>query len=228
MHRIALVEDHSRLAELIRQALGSAGIGTDVFHNLESAWLAVREIHYGALVIDRGLPDGDGLQLVKRLRHQHDAIPCLMMTARDALHDRVDGLDSGADDYLTKPFPMEELIARVRALLRRPSVMQTHHPVYLDVELKPSQGLLVCREEAVTLSPTEMHIMLCLVRQAGNIVKRQVLEAAAWGVSEAVTPNALDVALHRLRRKLLAVDSCLQIFNLRLHGYALREQSDSA
>jgi DNA-binding response OmpR family regulator len=137
MHRIALVEDHSRLAELIRQALGGAGIGADVFHNLESAWLAVREINYGALVIDRGLPDGDGLQLVKRLRTHHNAIPCLMMTARDALHDRVDGLDSGADDYLTKPFPMEELIARVRALLRRPALMQTHHPAYLDVPHLP-------------------------------------------------------------------------------------------
>ena len=223
MNRIALVEDHVRLAELVRQALQAAGIPTDVFHSLETAWVAVRDIRYGALVIDRGLPDGDGLALVKRLRAANLATPCLMLTARDALHDRVEGLDSGADDYLAKPFPMAELVARARALMRRPATLLDALPAYGDIRLHPDEGRLSCGVESVTLAPAELQIMLSLTQQAGRTVRRSALEAAAWGLSEAVTPNALDVALHRLRRKLLAIGSRLQIANIRNHGYAIRD-----
>ncbi len=225
MNRIALVEDHERLANLVRQAMAGAGIGVDVFPDIESAWFALRDISYGALVVDRGLPDGDGLQLVRRLRSADNTIPCLMLTARDALHDRVDGLESGADDYLTKPFPMEELIARVRALLRRPAALRTMNPALGDLCLFPEQARLACGEESITLPPAEMQIMLCLMRKTDQIVRRSALEAAAWGISEAVTPNALDVALHRLRRKLLAIGSRMEIVNIRAHGYALRDDS---
>jgi len=227
MNRIALVEDHARLADLVRQALQAAGIPTDVFPSLEAAWRGLQEIDYGALVVDRGLPDGDGLMLVKRLRGEGRATPCLMLTARDALHDRVDGLESGADDYLTKPFPMEELVARVRALLRRPAAWRAALPAYGDIHLILDEGRLGCGDEAITLSPSEQQILLSLVRQEGRTVRRSTLEAAAWGLSEAVTPNALDVALHRLRRKLLGVGSRLQIVNIRNQGYALREDSAS-
>jgi DNA-binding response OmpR family regulator len=225
MNRIALIEDHSRLADLVRQALGHAGIETDVFHAMEPAWLALRDITYGVVVIDRGLPDGDGLHLVKRLRAAGRPTPCLMLTARDALHDRIEGLDSGADDYLTKPFPMEELVARVRALLRRPAQVQEFAPAHGDVQISPEHGHMVCAGTAVPLPATELQIMLCLARKAGQTVKRSTLEAAAWGLTEAVTPNALDVALHRLRRKMAAAGSRMQIVNLRTQGYALREVS---
>ncbi|ALV04874.1 response regulator transcription factor [Roseateles depolymerans] len=223
MNRIALVEDHARLAELVRQSLQAAGIPTDVFPTLEAAWRGLQAIDYGALVVDRGLPDGDGLNLVRRLRAAGTAIPCLMLTARDALHDRVEGLDSGADDYLTKPFPMEELVARVRALLRRPAALQPDRPAFADIHLQMEEGRLGCGEESISLSPSEQQILLSLVRQEGRTVRRGTLEAAAWGLSEAVTPNALDVALHRLRRKLLGIGSRLQIVNIRNQGYALRE-----
>ncbi|CAN7258308.1 response regulator transcription factor [Pseudorhodoferax sp. LjRoot39] len=221
MNRIALIEDHTRLAELVRQALANAGIETDVFHDIGSAWAVLQQMPYGVVVIDRGLPDGDGLALVARLRAAGRATPCLMLTARDALHDRLEGLDGGADDYLTKPFPMEELIARVRALLRRPALVQAFAPRFGDICVEPEQGAMVCAGTSVTLPPAELQIMLCLARKAGQTVRRSALEAAAWGVSEAVTPNALDVALHRLRRKLAACGSCLQIVNLRGQGYAL-------
>lgn len=223
MNRIALVEDHARLAELVRQALQAAGIPTDVFHSMETAWGGMRDIPYGALVIDRGLPDGDGLTLVKRLRAANLATPCLMLTARDALHDRVEGLDSGADDYLAKPFPMEELVARTRALMRRPAQLLADLPSWGDIQLHRGEGRLSCGPESVTLAPAELQIMLSLMQHAGRTLRRSALEAAAWGLSEAVTPNALDVALHRLRRKLLAVGSRLQIANVRNHGYALRD-----
>ena len=172
MNRIALIEDHSRLADLVRQALGNAGIETDVFHAMEPAWLALRDITYGVVVIDRGLPDGDGLHLVKRLRAAGRPTPCLMLTARDALHDRIEGLDSGADDYLTKPFPMEELVARVRALLRRPAQVQEFAPAHGDVQISPEHGHMVCAGTAVSLPATELQIMLCLARKAGQTVKR--------------------------------------------------------
>ena len=222
MNRIALVEDHERLAALVKKALAGAGIELDAFERIESAWAAMREAPYAALIVDRGLPDGDGIVLVRRLRAAGQLTPCLMLTARDALHDRIDGLESGADDYLVKPFSMEELVARVRALLRRPVQLQSLAPSWGDLQVQPEEGCLRCGDESVSLAPAELQIMLSLVKAAGQTVRRSALEAAAWGLSEAVTPNALDVALHRLRRKLQAIGSTQQIFNARGHGYALR------
>lgn len=223
MNRIALIEDHDRMASLVCKALSGAGIEADVFGRIDIAWQALHQTPYAALVVDRGLPDGDGLLLVRRLRAAGHRTPCLMLTARDALHDRVDGLESGADDYLAKPFPMEELVARVRALLRRPHHLQSLSPGYADIQVHPDTGTLACGVEAVTLAPAELQIILSLVRGNGQTVRRSALESAAWGLSDAVTPNALDVALHRLRRKLQAVGSALEIANVRGLGYALRE-----
>ncbi len=225
MNRIALVEDHDRLAALVCQALSAAGIVVDVFDRIEPARHAIAQAPYAALVVDRGLPDGDGLSLVRRLRAEGNVTPCLMLTARDALHDRIDGLESGADDYLAKPFPMEELVARVRALLRRPAAMQSLSPRFGDLRLEPDAGTMCCADEAVTLPPAELQIMLCLVKAEGRTVRRGALETAAWGLGEAVTPNALDVALHRLRKKLAAIGSTLAIVNSRGHGYALRDEA---
>jgi DNA-binding response OmpR family regulator len=222
MNRIALVEDHPRLAALLIQALRNAGIETDSFEQIEPALRAATGQAYAVLVIDRGLPDGDGLELVRQLRAAGIRTPCLMLTARDALHDRVEGLESGADDYLTKPFSMDELVARVRALMRRPAVLQTLTPEFGDVQVRPAEGCMTCGAETVTLPPAELQIMVTLVRSGGATVRRSTLEAAAWGLGEAVTPNALDVAIHRLKRKLVAINSTLQIVNARGHGYALR------
>lgn len=224
MNRILLLEDHDRLANLIRAQLTASGIAVDVFDHISSAMAAIEQVSYQVLVIDRGLPDGDGLSLLKRLRGKNIHIPCLVLTAREALHDRVEGLDTGADDYLTKPFAMDELLARVRALLRRPVISVEFEPQYIDLCVKPDSSLLCCGDETVSLAPAELQIMLLLVRKQGQVVRHRALEAAGWGLSEAVTPNALDVALHRLRRKLNAIDSRLQIVNMRNLGYALSEK----
>lgn len=223
MGRIALVEDHERLAQLVCKALANVGILVDVFGSVGAAWPALRDGAYEAAVIDRGLPDGDGIDLVRRLRQAKHPIACLMLTARDALHDRVDGLESGADDYLTKPFAMEELVARVRALARRPAQRLDAIHSFGDIQVRSEVGSLVCGQEVITLPPAEMQIMLGLLRGGGATVRRSTLELAAWGLGEAVTPNALDVALHRLRRKLLAIGSSVRITNTRGHGYALVE-----
>ncbi|WDZ98449.1 response regulator transcription factor [Herbaspirillum sp. WKF16] len=223
MNRIALLEDHERMADLVSRALAAAGIETDVYSSISQAAIGLEQIRYPALVLDRNLPDGDGLDLVRKLRARRIDTPCLMLTARDALHDRISGLEAGADDYLPKPFSMEELVARVRALMRRAPQQQSLAPEHGDVRIDPVESRMACGEESISLSPAELQLMLVLVRAAGAMVRRTALEAAAWGIGEPVTPNALDVALHRLRRKLTGIDSRLLITNQRGLGYALKE-----
>ncbi|MCE8021504.1 response regulator transcription factor [Halomonas sp. MCCC 1A11036] len=223
MSRILLVEDHDRLARLMCRGLEAAGIAADVAGRIDSAWAAVQQVSYQSLVLDRGLPDGDGLVLLQKMRNAGLGVPCLVLTARDALHDRVQGLEAGADDYLPKPFAMDEMVARVRALLRRPVAFHPLDPSHGDLTLRPAAGVLCRGDESVALAPAELHIMQLLLHKPKEVVRRSALEAAAWGLSEAVTPNALDVALHRLRRKLLAIGSRQRIVNVRGVGYALRE-----
>lgn len=227
-NRIALVEDHERLAVLVERGLGAAGIAVDTFHNLDTAWHGIVQHAYAAAIIDRGLPDGDGLELVRRMRAAGNRTPCLMLTSRDAMRDRVDGLDAGADDYLPKPFAMEELAARVRALMRRTPELRDLQLVHRGLRVLPEASCMSCAGEQISLASAELQIMICLVRAAGQVVRRSALEAAAWGITEAVTPNALDVALHRLRRKLGAIDAGLSIVNIRNLGFVLRHEDAPA
>lgn len=222
MNRVLLIEDHERLAALIEKQLSGMGIAVDVFNRIDLAWGAIQQMSYQVIVLDRGLPDGDGLTLLKRIRAAGIHIPCLILTARDALHDRVEGLDTGADDYLSKPFAMDELVARVKALLRRPAESIDLTPGFGDLQLKPEEGVLCCKGEMITLAPAELQIMLMLIKKKGSVVRRSSLEAAGWGLSDSVTPNALDVVLHRLRKKMSAINSTLEIVNLRSLGYALK------
>ena len=227
MNRIGLLEDHERIAQLIRQAMAGVGIEVDIYGRIDHAVDGFSRIPYAALVIDRGLPDGDGLDLLRKLRAKGVLTPCLMLTALDALHDRVVGLEAGADDYLPKPFSMEELVARVRALMRRPPQLQSLVPAYLGLQVSPELSSMRSGEDSVSLAPSELQVMLSLVRAGGQPVRRTALEMAAWGVGDAVTPNALDVALHRLRRKLQAIDSAVEIANVRAYGFALQETNDA-
>lgn len=224
MNRILLIEDNLDLAALIANALAAAGVAADRFDRIDAASAAMCHVDYTALVLDRGLPDGDGLTLLRSLRAGGSQLPCLVLTARDALHDRIDGLETGADDYLPKPFAMDELVARVRALLRRPaSTWRSLEPLHGDLTVRTQACQMVCGDQQIVLAPAELQIVLLLVQATGETVRRSKLEAAAWGLSEAVTPNALDVALHRLRRKLGVIGSTMEIVNVRGQGYALRQ-----
>jgi DNA-binding response OmpR family regulator len=222
MFRLLLAEDHERLGAIIVSAMREAGVKTDVFTSIASAEFALAEGVHAAAVIDRGLPDGDGLDLVRRIRSGRNPIPCLMLTARDALHDRVTGLEAGADDYLTKPFAMEELVARVRSLLRRPAQLQSLTPEFEGLRVSPDGGVMTFGGKTISLAATELQIMLALLRAGGETVRRTLMERSAWTLDEPVTPNALDVSLHRLRRKLLQIDCPVQIVTIRGHGHAVR------
>ena len=221
MNRVALVEDHVRLAVLIRTAFGGTGIEIEPFDRLSHARSASVAVMYSAWVVDRGLGDGDGLDLVREFRAKGNQTPCLMLTSRDALHDRVEGLEAGADDYLVKPFLTDELVARVRALLRRPAQLQDLAPEFSGVQVVPSEALLRCGASHVALASAELQIMLCLVKAQGRAVRRTALELAGWGLGDGVTRSALDVAVHRLRKKLHEVGSALELINMRGLGYAL-------
>ncbi|WP_321804397.1 response regulator transcription factor [Burkholderia sp. BCC1993] len=221
MSRIALIEDHHRLAEMVRMALSSAGIETDHFNTLSEARNGISIGDYAVLLIDRALPDGDGLAFLRSLRGTGCMTPCLMLTARDALHDRIDGLESGADDYVTKPFAMSELIARVRTLMRRPQALTDLVVQYGDVSIDPRERSMYRGKESVLLAPAELQIMQCLASAQGRTVRHAALEHAAWGLGEAVTPNALEVTLHRLRKKLRALGADTWICNVRGAGFAL-------
>ena len=226
MPRILLVEDHPRMAQTIRAALERGGIACDVVESQRQAVAAMADARYDALILDRSLPDGDGLQVLARLRAARTSIPCMVLTARDALGDRVHGLEAGADDYLTKPFEVEELLARTRALLRRSQPWMPSEVVFGDVRVDPQSASMCVARACVTLSPSELQIMLELARHAGNVAKRGALESVAWGLSSAVTPKALDVAVHRLRVKLASLRSTVSISNTKGVGYALAVSED--
>jgi two-component system, OmpR family, response regulator QseB len=224
MTRVLVVEDQPTLRGALKTALDAAGMAADTAAGMaeaEACRRALAPARYAALLLDRGLPEGDGLAWLARLRREGEKLPCLVLTARDALHDRIDGLEAGADDYLAKPFAMAELVARMRALLRRQASWQPTAPALGDLLIDPDSAELRCGKSSVALACSELQLMLTLARAEGGLVKRVSLESAAWGLSEAVSPNALDVALHRLRRKLALVGSRVQIRNSKGIGYAL-------
>lgn len=221
MSRVLIVEDNARLSDLVAKALLRVGIEADCFADIASAREAVDRQEYEALILDRTLPDGDGIGLLRRLRDGGNAVPCLVLTARGAVHDRVEGLEHGADDYLGKPFAMEELVARVKALIRRPAGIRSIEPTLGDLHLRPEEGIVACGGASVALAPAELQILLSLMQADGRMVQRRRLEQTAWGLSEAVTPNALDVAIHRLRKKLVGIGSGVVLVNMRAQGYSL-------
>ena len=201
--RLLLVEDDPALGEGIRVALKPEGYTVDWVQDGRSALHALTHERFDLAILDLGLPDMDGLDVLRRLRERQQAVPVLVLTARDATSDRIQGLDAGADDYLIKPFEVGELTARLRALLRRsfgrPQPVLEHGGVRLD----PVSQEVSCRGEVVTLQRKEFLLLHQLMSQPGRVFTRDRLEEVLYGWSEtAAESNALEVHIHHLRRKL--------------------------
>lgn len=219
--RIALVEDHPRVAALVRDAFARAGLAVDAYDTIASAGFWLRRQEYAALVLDRGLPDGDGLSMLAALRDEGWMVRCLVLTARDAIHDRVAGLDHGADDYLAKPFAIEELVARVRALLRRPSQVAPSCHCIGNLCVDTAAAVVRIDEVALKLTATEYRLLSALAEAEGGTRTHAQLMDAVFGPFSAASRNGLDVALHRLRARLHAHGAAVAIVNHRGVGHAL-------
>jgi DNA-binding response OmpR family regulator len=219
--RLLVVEDEARIVEVLRSGLGRAGFVVDAVGCALDARNALAGILYDAAVLDLGLPDGDGLAFLSYLRRVGNQVPVLVLTARDAVEDRVAGLDAGADDYLVKPFAMAELIARIKTLLRRPG-----HALGTTLEAGNMLFDTIGRElkvgpATVHLPRQELAVLEHLMRRLGRVVPKSVLEEKLYGMDEEVESNAIPVHVHHLRRKLAEAGATPQVHTVRGIGYLL-------
>jgi two-component system response regulator QseB len=206
------------IGEAIRTGLKRDGFALDWIREGDAADRVLRTEQFDLLILDLGLPRKDGLQVLKSLRARHDMLPVLIITARDAVSDRVQGLDAGADDYLVKPFDLDELAARIRALLRRKAGRTVPEIEHLGITLNPATHRVTQHGREVVLSPKEFALLQLLLERPGTILSRAQIEERLYGWGEEVESNAVEVHIHGLRRK-LGSDF---IVNVRGVGYRVR------
>jgi DNA-binding response OmpR family regulator len=221
--RLLIVEDEARIAEILTVALERAGFAVDAVNLCAEAREALALTAYDAVVLDLGLPDGDGIKLLADLRSGGNLLPVLVLTARDAVEDRVRGLDIGADDYLVKPFAITELIARTKALLRRPggalgATLKAGNITFDTIGRDVQVG-----DAPLPLPRREIAILEHLMRRLGRIVPKSVLEEKLYGIDDELESNAIPVHVHHLRRKLVDAGASAEIHTVRGIGYLLTE-----
>jgi two-component system, OmpR family, response regulator QseB len=200
--RVLVVEDDGAIAQGLADTLKRQGHAVDICATLSRARSALATERFDIVLLDLNLPDGDGLDWLRRMRSDGDDLPVLIMTARDALPDRVAGLDQGADDYIVKPFEPDELLARMRVALRRSEGRARPLLLHGELEVDPAAHIVRRAGETVPLRAKEFALLLALLRAVGQVLSRQRLEEALYGFDEVLESNALEVHIHHLRRKL--------------------------
>ncbi len=200
--RILIVEDDPLLGPGVQTGLSQDGFTSDLVRDAAAAEHALRLEHFDLVVLDLGLPGRDGLELLRDLRNAGSCIPVLILTARDSIADRVSGLDCGADDYLVKPFDLDELSARIRALLRRSQGNPGPLLQAGNLELDSARRQATLDGDPLSLSPKEYALLEALMGDADQVVTRARLQSTVYGWTEEVESNALEVHVHNLRRKL--------------------------
>jgi len=200
--RVLLVEDDRMIGQAVQTALRQDGYAVDWVRDADTADTALATGGFDLVLLDLGLPGRDGVALLRAVRARRDATPVLIVTARDDVHDRVAGLDAGADDYLVKPFDLDELGARMRALLRRSAGRGESVFEHRGVRVDPATREVSRDGEAITLSPREFAVLEALMLRPGAVLSRAQLEDRLYGWGESVESNAVEVYIHGLRRKL--------------------------
>lgn len=200
--RILLVEDDAQLGDGIRIGLEQAGYCVDWISNGAAAQHALRTENFDLMILDLGLPQKDGLSLLREVRDDGLSLLVLILTARDAAEDRVVGLDHGADDYMVKPFDLDELRARIRALMRRRSGRASSVIKYREIELDPASRLVKQNGEQVSLTVREFAVLYLLLENTGRVLSREQIEEKIYGWNELVESNSTEVHIHHLRKKL--------------------------
>ena len=225
--RLLLIEDEAELSALVSGNLSRAGFAVDRAASLDEARAAVKTMRYDAILLDLRLPDGDGLELLSSLRGRGDATPVIVLTARDAVADRVHGLNSGADDYLVKPFAIEEVVARINALLRRPNNALNLRLRVGNLEFDTVHREALVAGHALTLPRREVGLLELLLRRAGRVVTRDALQDALYGAGDEIESNAVDANLSRLRKRLSESGADVRIRAVRGVGYLIQEHADA-
>jgi DNA-binding response OmpR family regulator len=220
--RLLLVEDEPDMAALIRAALEKHDFITDCAPSIEIAIEAIETIAHDLVILDRQLSDGDGTSLVAYLRKRRPSVPIMILSARGSASDRVEGLNLGADDYLAKPFLVDELVARLRAILRRPAQL-AYKPLHIgNVALDINHGEVVVDNKPFELPRREYLVLQSLIRRAGRTVLRETLEEEVYGSDDEIQSNTLESHISRLRRKLAEAGASVTIHPIRGVGYLLK------
>ena len=229
MMRILIVEDEEHLARLVAEVLGREGYAAEVVGDGRAALARALVEPFDLLVVDWMLPDLDGVQVVKRLRAADVGVPVLMLTARSQIEDRVEGLDAGADDYLPKPFAFPELLARVRALARRPPETGGEDTALTagDVVLDPGRHEVRRAGERIDLTAKEFALLATLMQRPGQVFTRSVLLDTVWGGTTGAYTNAVDLYVHYLRKKLDREGEPSRVRTVHGAGYTFEPKPES-
>lgn len=221
--RVLIVEDEPRLADALRQIMEEQKYGTDMVYDGQDGLDYALSGQYDVVVLDVMLPKRSGFEVVKALRTQKNPVPVLLLTARDEISDKVTGLDCGADDYMTKPFAPEELLARVRALSRRQGEVQLEELAFADLRLSLANRTLSCGAKSVSLGFKEFEVMRILLCNPHMVVPKDDLIVKVWGTDSNVEDNNVEAYISFLRKKFFYLGSRVGIGTLRKVGYRLED-----
>lgn len=227
--KILLLEDDKYICSNVKQQLTKEGYIVDACGDGEEGFLLAldRNNCYDLAVIDRMLPVVDGLTIIKAMRNKQIQIPVIIITGMSDLQNKIEGLDSGADDYLSKPFHMEELSARIRALTRRPAILNNERSLsFHDISLDLAKRLLMCKTNSVALTPTEFHLMQVFLEQPDTLLTRELLIQKVWEANASMEPGNLDNYIYFLRKRIRSVASSCVLSSVYGSGYILEVGND--
>jgi len=223
--RVLIVEDHGDLVTMLVRLLDEAGYASDCTATAADALLVLSYTRYAVVILDLGLPDADGLSVVRTMRARDDRTPVIALTARASVAHRVTGLEAGADDYLAKPFAPEELLARIQALLRRSGTIVDRTIDCGNVSFDPATREVAIGGVPTVLSARELEVLAALIRRSSRVVTKAHIEQLLFGLADDLGSNAVEVYIHRLRRRLTLAEADVEIVTVRGVGYMIMERA---